>query len=68
MTKYEKAINGKQENKVDLDESNTFDYSQPEPVFSEETYDWMEYIKNKDLGKWESNKSSKSDYSLIYTF
>jgi len=39
MTKYEKAINGKQENKVDLDESNTFDYSQPEPVFSEETYD-----------------------------
>lgn len=59
MTKYEKAINGKQEENEKLDESYTYDFPHPEPILAQETQDLMKYMQDQDNSKGGTAQSSR---------
>ena len=58
MTKYEKAINGKQQT-AKIDESYTYDFPQAEPILAQDTYECMKYIEDQDNEKDSKENTSK---------
>ena len=67
MTNYEKVMSGKQKQR--LDESNTFDYQEPEPILdNQEFIDCIDYMKKEDDNQGELMDSSRyfKAYKIFY--